>query len=223
MESSPLRERAETLIRQGQAAAHAGQQELARRYLQAAVDINPDNPTAWLWLAGVQPPEEARASLLKVLELDPDNLRAKAGLAWVEQQLAAAPPPAPNLREKPDAPTVSTSETITPLNAPSSSTSEPAGTPSIGESANRTLSAEQALRAHLRETYPDTATPAATSGEEPAAGSRPRPERPAVTIPADVEQDRDPRARLYQILFALLVFLFLAGLLVLAAAIVGVI
>ncbi|GEM_PF-3870608 len=84
-----LQERVRSFIEQGRTAAQAGQRELARRYLQAALDIDPENADAWLWLAGVQDdPLEAKRCLERVLELDPGNVQAQRGLQWVEAQLA---------------------------------------------------------------------------------------------------------------------------------------
>ncbi len=88
-EDPTIQERVRSLIGQGQAAAQAGQRELARRYLQSALDLDPDNVDAWLWLAGVQDdPLETKRCLERVLELDPDNAQAQQGLRWVEAQLA---------------------------------------------------------------------------------------------------------------------------------------
>lgn len=103
MANDVIRERAQTFVEQGQAAAKAGQRELARRYLQAAVDIDAENVEAWLWLAGVQDdPAAIQASLERVLELEPDNKRAQQGLAWAEQQLASQPEPeSPEAQEEP--------------------------------------------------------------------------------------------------------------------------
>ncbi|MDQ7029458.1 MAG: tetratricopeptide repeat protein [Ardenticatenia bacterium] len=84
-----LQERVRSFIEQGRTAAQAGQRELARRYLHAAIEIDPDNADAWLWLAGVQDdPLEAKRCLERVLELDPNNAQAQRGLEWVEAQLA---------------------------------------------------------------------------------------------------------------------------------------
>lgn len=89
MADDVVQERADNFLEQGQSAARAGQRELARRYLQASVDIDPDNVDAWLWLAGVQEdPRNVKRSLEKVLELDPSNKRAKQGLKLVEEQIA---------------------------------------------------------------------------------------------------------------------------------------
>lgn len=84
-------ERIAQLVRQGQQAAQQGNNELARSYLQAAVDLEPDNVTAWLWLAGVvDGPEEARHALNRVLALDPANQHARDGLEQLEARLGAA-------------------------------------------------------------------------------------------------------------------------------------
>lgn len=81
-------ERIAQLVRQGQQAAQQGNNELARSYLQAAVDLEPDNVTAWLWLAGVvDEPEEARHALNRVLALDPTNQHAQDGLTQLEARL----------------------------------------------------------------------------------------------------------------------------------------
>lgn len=208
METPPLQERAAALIRQGQAAAQAGQQELARRYLQAAVDIAPDNATAWLWLAGVQEPAEARESLKKVLELDPGNSRATAGLAWAERQLARPEPPPP----------ASGAAGITGRLS-SAATSQP-----LANRDTRSHSVEQELRAHLREAQPEPSV-SETSDEEtpPKVLNRPRMERPVVRLPAEAEPPLDAAARRYRLLFLLLLVLLVIGLLVLSAALFGLI
>ncbi len=82
-------ERAIQLLQEGQAAAQRGDNAVARDYLAAAVDLDPDNADAWLWLAGVQEkPTEAEAALQRVLTLEPDNAYARQGLAEIEAQLA---------------------------------------------------------------------------------------------------------------------------------------
>lgn len=74
-------ERVSTLIRQGQQAMQRGNPGMAREYLRAAVDLEPDNATALLWLAGVlEEPAEQRNTLERVLVLEPDNARARQGL-----------------------------------------------------------------------------------------------------------------------------------------------
>lgn len=82
-------ERVARLIEQGQAAAQRGNTEQARNYLQAAVDLEPNNAMAWLWFAGVlEDLEDQKYALKQVLDLEPDNLRAEQGLEYVEEQLA---------------------------------------------------------------------------------------------------------------------------------------
>lgn len=92
-----LDSRVDQLLRQGQAAAQVGNNTLAREYLQAAVDLDPNNVTVLLWLAGVQAddPVRAGATLERVLELDPSNVRAQQGLAQIQEQLSTRREPAP--------------------------------------------------------------------------------------------------------------------------------
>lgn len=85
-------ERVAQLIRQGQQAAQDGNMEMARNYLQASVDLDRTNPTAWLWLAGVlEDPAAVRNALEQVLLLDPGNIRAEQGLAQLGAQYPSAP------------------------------------------------------------------------------------------------------------------------------------
>jgi hypothetical protein len=78
------------LIQQGLTAARVGDIEDARRLLEKATRQMPDNVGAWLGLAGVVDSlEEKQKCFAKALTLDPNNDEAKAGLALVEQKLAA--------------------------------------------------------------------------------------------------------------------------------------
>jgi tetratricopeptide (TPR) repeat protein len=113
----------DTLLEQGISAAITGRREDARALLTQVVEADERNEQAWLWLAGlVEDPEEMRTCLENVLHLNPDNVKAQHGLAWVEQQhgvrpaadvAAVAAPPAqpaptesvraePEIQEKPD-------------------------------------------------------------------------------------------------------------------------
>jgi len=98
MDEDAVTQRVQELLARGREAARNERRDEARQYLQAAVDIDPENAEAWLWLAGVMDdPYEAKYCLERVLEIDPLNERARRGLAWVEQQIAemeaeAAPP-----------------------------------------------------------------------------------------------------------------------------------
>lgn len=89
MDEDAVTQRVQELLARGREAARNERRDEARQYLQAAVDIDPENAEAWLWLAGVMDdPYEAKYCLERVLEIDPLNDRARRGLAWVEQQIA---------------------------------------------------------------------------------------------------------------------------------------
>lgn len=78
------------LVQQGLTAARVGDIEDARRLLQEATRQQPDNVNAWLALAGVvESLAEKKHCFSQVLELDPLHQEAQAGLALVEQKLAA--------------------------------------------------------------------------------------------------------------------------------------
>jgi twitching motility two-component system response regulator PilG len=81
------------LIRDGIAAARTGDKARARPFLQEAAALEPTNTNAWLWLAGVaETPRDAVRALERVLEIEPRNDRAQAGLkvARLEAGIAAA-------------------------------------------------------------------------------------------------------------------------------------
>ncbi|MBN1954497.1 MAG: hypothetical protein JW900_05530 [Anaerolineae bacterium] len=86
------------LLRQGIAAARAGQRDQAYNLLLRVVEQDERNVTVWLWLSGVtESLEDKEVCLENVLTLDPDNAAAHKGLKWVHDQIKAqAPtPPAP--------------------------------------------------------------------------------------------------------------------------------
>lgn len=71
----------QSLLRDGIAAAQSGSKVKARSLIRQVVGLEPDNETAWLWLANVAAdPAEALTSLRTVLKLNPDNRHAKTGL-----------------------------------------------------------------------------------------------------------------------------------------------
>jgi tetratricopeptide (TPR) repeat protein len=145
-----LDSRVDQLVRQGQAAIQVGNNTLAREYLQAAVDLDPNNVTALLWLAGVQSddPVRAGATLERVLELDPGNVRAQQGLTYIQEQLSTR-------REASGA---------TVYSQPSSPAIPQPLAPTTQERTVKPLSIEQELRASLR--VDTAARPAST---DPAA------------------------------------------------------
>ena len=77
-------------------AARAGRLSEARRYFNFALKQSPNHIPTLLWLAFVAPTvQQSRTILERVLALDPDNERARAGLTWADQQLSNRTPPEP--------------------------------------------------------------------------------------------------------------------------------
>lgn len=84
------------LLQDGIAAARAGNRAEARRLLLEVTDREEHNEQAWLWLSGVvDDPEEARICLENVLAINPQNERARQGLAYIRRQMAERPPVPP--------------------------------------------------------------------------------------------------------------------------------
>lgn len=76
----------DTLLDQGISAAITGRREEARALLSQVVEADDRNEQAWLWLSGlVDDPEDIRTCLENVLHLNPDNVKAQHGMAWLEQ------------------------------------------------------------------------------------------------------------------------------------------
>lgn len=76
------------LLQRGQAAARVGRRDEARDSLRRVVQLTPDNPQAWLALAGVEDdPAEKIACFERVLELDPENVEARLGLEMLQPEL----------------------------------------------------------------------------------------------------------------------------------------
>ncbi len=77
----------ENSLQQGIEAAKAGKLGLALEHLKNAVVEEPKNPEVWVWLAGIIDDEEKqRVFLNKALELDPDNVAAQRGIAYLQRQ-----------------------------------------------------------------------------------------------------------------------------------------
>jgi hypothetical protein len=80
----------DTILQLGIDAAREGNREEARNLFGLLTRQEPDNLQAWLWLAGVADgPEERRAALERVLELDPTNEMAAKGLQTMGAEPAA--------------------------------------------------------------------------------------------------------------------------------------
>lgn len=73
------------MLQQGIAAARAGRREEARALLLRVVEQDERNEQAWLWLSGVtDDPEDVRVCLENVLDLNPNNAKARQGLEWLQ-------------------------------------------------------------------------------------------------------------------------------------------
>ncbi len=97
MQSSALNPKNPTVqerLREGIAAAKAGQRERARDLLMRVVEEDEDNLAAWLWLSGmVDSLDDREVCLENALELDPGNDAARKGLALVRRQKGTQQPP----------------------------------------------------------------------------------------------------------------------------------
>jgi hypothetical protein len=80
----------QALIRKGIEAAQKGDKVQARRILLEAVNDNPRSEVAWMWLASVtDAPAEKRRYLQRVLQLNPNNNRAKQAIDLLGDPSAA--------------------------------------------------------------------------------------------------------------------------------------
>jgi len=76
-------------VNRGVKAHKGGNDKAAWLHFQSALREDPDNVTSLLWLAYLSDDYEKCVFLLdRVLEIDADNERAKAGLAWARKELA---------------------------------------------------------------------------------------------------------------------------------------
>jgi lipoprotein-anchoring transpeptidase ErfK/SrfK len=74
-------------------AARKGRRTESREYFKLALKQTPEHIPSLLWLAFVaESPEESLHALEKVLAIDPENERAKAGVVWARRQSAEAAP-----------------------------------------------------------------------------------------------------------------------------------
>ncbi len=108
------KDRVRSSLRRGLVAARAGDHAEARRWLRVALETEPDNIIALLWLAWLVPSRQESLTLLsRVLELDPKNERARAALRWARRRPPASeghtdqpedesPSPAPELPGRAD-------------------------------------------------------------------------------------------------------------------------
>jgi hypothetical protein len=96
----------EAMVREGVNAYKAGRRDEARALLLKATELDQYNEQAWLWLSGLMDtPDDQRTCLENVLAINPNNERAKQGLAFLTGQTpagnvspfsASAPPSEPS-------------------------------------------------------------------------------------------------------------------------------
>ncbi|MFN8379738.1 MAG: hypothetical protein U0452_13815 [Anaerolineae bacterium] len=81
----------ETLLREGIDDARRGERASARIKFERVVELDDRNEKGWFWLASVlDTDEERRAALDKVLEINPNNDRARKALDALEARMDAA-------------------------------------------------------------------------------------------------------------------------------------
>lgn len=180
------------LLRQGITAAQAGRREEARALLTQVVEADERNEQAWLWLAGVvETPADMRTCLENVLDLNPANVKAQQGLAWVNKRYgppAAAPPEpddpiVPAVPATPPEPVALDAATSAPSPPPDDRPPAP-GKPYTGPTTR--LDKQPAAQV----AQPPAPSPEPAASEAPAASEHPC---PYCGTPTAVEQQRCPQ------------------------------
>ncbi len=115
------------ILQQAQAAIKNGDRTAARQLLRQAIEVDPGNEIAWLWLSAlVEDPAQERQCLERVIAINPDNAVAQRHL-----QRIRASDDTPTYLAVPDTPSyIDTSTSATPsyIDTP---TPEPAATPAF--------------------------------------------------------------------------------------------
>jgi hypothetical protein len=76
-------------LRQAREAIRASNKALGRHFLQQALAINPQSEIGWLWMSTVvDDPMEQRRCLERVLEINPENAKAKKGISLIDSHIA---------------------------------------------------------------------------------------------------------------------------------------
>ena len=85
---SPATAHPAELVRSGQQLARTGYRLAAFRLFCQALEIDPGHEEAWLWRAGTsQEPEETIRCLERVLQINPENSRARRGLSELQARV----------------------------------------------------------------------------------------------------------------------------------------
>ena len=94
------------LTQKGIAAFKSGDKAAAQTFFKQALQENPADETAWLWLAGTFDDNKTRILCLeKVLGINPENLAAQKGLAQLRPAAPQPAVPAPATQPPPPPPT----------------------------------------------------------------------------------------------------------------------
>src|SRR4030065_330838 len=84
---------ARELVQQGIAASKSGDKRRARELLTQAVQVDPQNEQAWLWLSDTMTDVVFRRICLeKVLAINPANVVARTGLETLAERPSALEP-----------------------------------------------------------------------------------------------------------------------------------
>ena len=84
-----LADAADRLLERAIAAARAGRRTDAIRLLDQALALRGDHVDTLLWRGGLSEPGEALGYIERACAVEPDNQRAREGLAWAQQRLPA--------------------------------------------------------------------------------------------------------------------------------------
>jgi hypothetical protein len=80
------------LLYEGAVAVTEGRKTEAQRLLMRVVELDEKNEQGWLWLSGaVDDPADQQIALENVLDINPHNEAARAGLNLLRQRAATAP------------------------------------------------------------------------------------------------------------------------------------
>ncbi|MEP7289198.1 MAG: hypothetical protein ABI947_25885 [Chloroflexota bacterium] len=111
----------QNLLKSGVAAAKAGNKQSARLILEQVLELDDNSETAWMWYAMVvETVREKRICLENVLEINPNNQRAREALLRLEPPPSSSsvkPPPPPAAPLPPPRPQSSSDSSFVPRHA----------------------------------------------------------------------------------------------------------
>lgn len=87
------RQRSKQLVERGAAALRTGDVTHARNLLREALQLDPANDQAWVWVSGIVADDgQRRECLARALRYNPQNVMAQRGLAVLDARIAPADP-----------------------------------------------------------------------------------------------------------------------------------